>query len=390
MLLTLLYLSISLLSGLSIGVLWGWGWGGLVAGLLLFASWKIEKLLRVQIRIGQWSLAILAPVVWVLAGAFSIGQWLQATQIRERTPQIAPLTRDVEATANVDRSSMQVEKDKLTYTLTVRYREGLKIQIPKIEADPTFNGPFIMPNPPQILDYPPKDGVVVKRWILSLIAVAAGPLDTPSFEIRYRKDDQTHKVIVPRIAVEVGEIAKPAQLLANLKASKPPVLPEIPTNPYIWLWWLLLATSLALGVGVAIAISRRQAYQPPPLPPHKWFEQEFQKLQRQKLLAKAEYKAHYFALSEILRGYLERRFAFPALESTTEEICQWSKGQDLRSELALDLRKALQVMDSVKFGGYRPEYEENEDLTQRTCAIVEQTKLVTEPNNSRTQGNAAK
>lgn len=373
----LLSLFIALLMGIALSGLYGLWVGSLSAGVILVLTWFLEKLTGVRIRLGRWPLAIVAPLLWGITGGTYLAPWLQRGSSSHRTVQIAPLKQDVEVDAYVNHHRIQVEKDELLYTLTLRYRDGLKLRIPGITSDPTFNGPFIMPakKPPKIRSYKTAEGIVVKRWELTLVAVSTGPLNTPRFEILYFKDGKTHKVIVPRIAVEVGELKQPQQLLASLKPGKPPVLPEQPLEKIAWLWWAILAGTLLLGTGGVIWLSRQQGYQPPPLPPHEWFAREYNKLSLQKLLEKQEYKAHYFALSELFRGYLERRYNFPALESTTEEIFQWLRQQEgFSSDIGRDIRKILQSMETIKFAGHIPDQTESSDITDRIHSVVRRTR----------------
>lgn len=373
----LLSLLIALLMGIAFSALYGLWVGSLSAGVLLLLTWGLESWMGVKIRLGRWPLAILAPFLWGVTGGIYLTQWLQQDHLRHRAIHTTPLKQDVEVDAYVDRHHIQVEKDELIYTLTLRYRDGLKLRIPNITTDPTFNGPFIMPakKPPRIRFYKTPEGVAVKRWELTLIAVSTGPLNTPRFEILYFKGGKSYKVIVPRIAIEVGELNQPQQLLASLRAGKTPVLPETPLEQSAWLWWAVLAGALLLGVGGVVWLSRQQGYQPPPVPPHEWFTREYQKLAAQKLLEKQEYKAHYFALSELFRGYLERRYSFPALESTTEEIFQWLRQQEgFSAEIARDIRKVLQTMETIKFAGQIPERGESDDMADRIHSVVRRTR----------------
>lgn len=377
----LLSLFIALLIGASLSALYGLWVGGLAAGLLLILAWGAEKVFGVQIRLGRWPVAVLAPLLWGITGGVYLTQYLQQDKLRQRVVKVAPLKQEVEVDANVNTNRIQVEKDKLIYTLTIRYRDGLQLRIPKITAHPTFNGPFVMPakEPPRIRFYKTKQGLAVKRWKITLVAVSTGPLNTPRFVIRYTKKGKTYRVTVPRIAVEVGELKQPKHLLGSLRPSKIPILPDRPQAAQEWFWWAVMAGALLLGLGGLTWLSRRQGYQAPELPPHEWFTREYTRLMRYKLLEKQQYKAHYFGLSEAFRGYLERRFLFPALESTTEEIAQWSREQEkLGTEVTRDVRKVLQAMDTIKFAGYTPEDEEVKDIAERVHSVVRQTRTTLE------------
>lgn len=389
----LLSLFIVLLVGVALSGLYGITVGSIAAGVLLLLTWPLERLSGARIRLGRFPLAVVAPLVWGVTGGLWLAQTLQKDGVNKRTTVVAPLQQDVEVDAYVNKNQIQVEKDQLIYTLTLRYRQELKLKIPKITTHPIFNGPFVMPakTPPRIRFYKNKDGTAVRRWKITLVAVSSGPLNTPRFTIRYHKKGKPHKVIVPRIAVTVGELKQPKQLLGALKPSKGPVLPERPLDNTMWIWWAVLGGALFLGLGGVVWLSRTQGYVPPPLPPHEWFSREYNKLVLQKLLDKKEYKAHYFALSELFRGYLERRFEFPALESTAEEITHWTRNADeVSSEVTRDVRKIIQAMEGVKFAGLIPNDTESDDLNDRIHSVVRRTRAVEDVNSSQRDSESNK
>lgn len=357
--------------------------GGLVGGLLLLATYPLERWLDLPQRIAGWPLALLAPLAWGLTGGFVAMQMWRVQAPRTVTAQLQPLQRDLEAIASLRSTQgkevfhLKVEKDKVLYTLEVRYRKGLKPTIPAIAAHPTFHGPFIMPKPPKVRFFPAKKGIVIKRWELTLVPVLTGPLDTPRFVIKYRKKGKTKQVIVEPIAIEVSELGKPTQLLASLKAGKPPTLMERPTNPRQMLWWIGLGLGTLLFFLVLAWLQRSKQHVEEQLTAHEWVERELASLDAKGLLTKQEYKSHYFALSEIFRGYLERRFDFPALESTTEEIARWTKqtneGRALEKDVTRDIRQLLQWLDGVKFAGHTPEQDEQDDAQRRLQSVLRRT-----------------
>ena len=386
--LTILSLLIVVLMGLSLGAIFSIWIGGLAMGLLFLLTWPLERWLSLSLQLGQLRLLWLGPVVWMATGGLYLYTLFGTPALQQRRTNVAfkPMTQDVVATPNVifpKQSSgvLRVEKDTFTYELTLRYRKGVKLQIPKITAHPIFNGPFVMPadKPPKIRFHKSKDGIETKEWVITLVPVSTGPLHTPRFVIRYLKDGKWKKIVVARIAVDVSELGKPQQLLASLREMKPPTLPERPADQIPWLWISIFATLLIVSLGGSMLLRYQQQHAAPALPPHEWFEVEFDALNKQKLLKKQMFKVHYYALSEIFRGYLERRYTFPALESTTEEIIQWSKEHDmLEQDIYRDVRKSLQWMDSIKFAGHQPTDDEMGELEKRLHSIVRRTRQTAE------------
>ncbi|MCB9638889.1 MAG: hypothetical protein H6728_09105 [Myxococcales bacterium] len=373
---TLLYLAFVTLLGVSFGAIFAWWAGGAFASVALLLAFPLERALRLSLRIGRLPIAALIPLVWLGLIIGTGVQEAQQAQVTARKRKITPLRSPVEASAFVDRTTLRVEKDMLHYTVVIRHAKSIQLRLPKITEHPTFHGPLLMPadHPPKVTQDTSPEGIVTRRWVLTLMAVATGPLDTPKFTIRYQDKGKPHTVTIPSIAVEVSELEKPNKLLAALRPAKLPALPERPDTKIPW----PLVGGAGGGVLVLFLLGawlRQRSLRPePPMPPHEWFAQVFRSLQEQKLLEDGQEKAYYFALSELFRGFLERRFDFPALESTTEEIIQWAKTHDeLTQESYKDIRRLLQWMDQIKFAGAIGTAEEREDIDRRLHSVVRQT-----------------
>ncbi len=373
---TLFYLVFVSLLGVSFGAIFAWWAGGLFASVALLLALPLERALAVSLRFGKLPIAALIPLLWL---GLVVGTGIyeaQHAQVTARKRTEVPLRAPLEASAWVDRTTLRVEKDTLRYTVLLRYAKALKPRLPKITEHPTFHGTFLMPaeHPPKITQTPEADGTISHRWVITLMAVATGPLDTPRFTVHYNHGGKSHEVIIPSIAVEVTEIEKPNTLLAGLRPTKHPILPEKPETNVSWA--LLGGTGGGLLVLFLFGLWFRQRSQrpEPPRPPHEWFAQAFASLQAQKLLDEGKEKAYYFALSELFRGYLERRFDFPALESTTEEIVLWGKANDtLSQETYKDLRRLLQWMDQIKFAGATASPQEREEMDHRLHSVIRRT-----------------
>jgi hypothetical protein len=73
------------------------------------------------------------------------------------------------------------------------------------------------------------------------------------------------------------------------------------------------------------------------------------KLENMKLIQKGELKKHYSLLSEIFRKYIERQFAFPAMERTSEEISGELASLHVAEPMRNQIHAFLGHMDLVKF-----------------------------------------
>lgn len=107
--------------------------------------------------------------------------------------------------------------------------------------------------------------------------------------------------------------------------------------------------------------------------PHVWAEKELRKLDAEKLWQKDEIKLYYSRLTDILRLYLEYRFALPAMENTTEEIRKQVMMADIPAAQSNHLFGILELADRVKFAKGRPGPEQFTRSMQESLAFVAAT-----------------
>lgn len=163
---------------------------------------------------------------------------------------------------------------------------------------------------------------------------------------------------------------------AELKDIAPPA--PIETR---WRWGriaLTLATLAVLAAGVALWIRRPRReiapvpVLPPSIPPEEAALAALRELERESLAARGLMKEHYARLSLVLRGYLERRFRFPAVESTTDEIRERvSRSALLGDEESRTLFALFDEADLVKFARHDPGPEAAADALGRGRGLVE-------------------
>lgn len=138
---------------------------------------------------------------------------------------------------------------------------------------------------------------------------------------------------------------------------------------------------ILLLIGLYMFIRRLQKGKPeqeaefiPSRPPHAVALEKLLLLQQEKPWEKGAVKLYYSDISTILREFIERRFGFPALESTTYEIRRKFKGTPWK-KLDLDsLFKVLETADLVKFAKGIPDQATHEAVLQKAFAFVEEAK----------------
>ncbi len=136
----------------------------------------------------------------------------------------------------------------------------------------------------------------------------------------------------------------------------------------------LLAALVAFAVRALIRRARRPTPPPPPVPPHERALRELETLRAKGWMERGEAEPFYVALSDIVRRYLEGRFALRAPELTTEEFIREAAVhtalQDAHRKLVSDF---LVQSDLVKFARHRPERAAMEDGHASAVRLVRET-----------------
>ena len=101
------------------------------------------------------------------------------------------------------------------------------------------------------------------------------------------------------------------------------------------------------------------------------------KTEEEKLWQQGFFKKYHSMVSEIIRTYIEQRFAIQALEYTTDETLEQLRGNLINDEAKEKLRSLLQLADMVKFAKLQPIAPENEQAISNAYDFVALTKPVT-------------
>lgn len=124
-----------------------------------------------------------------------------------------------------------------------------------------------------------------------------------------------------------------------------------------WLVVGILFVVLLTGL-VLFILNRRRRKKPVKrivLPPHLEALERLEALDKKSYLKEGAYKAYYSELTDILRYYFERRYAFQAMELTSGQILAHLKHYtDLPKELYAGLKQFLKTADLVKFAKMTP------------------------------------
>jgi hypothetical protein len=315
----------------------------------------------------------------------------------------------VEAAASVDRSDVAFG-DELTLTLEVRADPALALELPHVGA---FEG-FRTVDQGQSPAGGDAAARVERRWY-RLRAERAGTATLPALTVRYRapaagagpppaggdaqgvadasdgaraagRDDGAGWSTVETTPIDVevrsllsaaGSSGEPPQI-RDLK----PLLPVERPRPWLWVA-LAIVTVAAAAAAVAWALRRRRvepaAPLVPPVPAHEVALGALERLAAMELADDESLRRFYFAVSEVVRAYVEGRFGLNATDLTTEEILASLDRLALGESAAVALRSLLRDTDRVKFAKHRAERAEARGILERARGFVEDTRPVAEP-----------
>lgn len=206
----------------------------------------------------------------------------------------------------------------------------------------------------------------------SITAYAVGKHVIPEIAVRYRqkgKKDWLEKKTKP-IEISVITILPQDRAVTDIKDIKGPLY----FKEFNWtLLWIFLA--VLCGIGAFILLRKRMIRTPPKLP-HEIAIEELEAI-KGAYLKGGDIKEYYVGVSDCVRRYVERVFAFKAPEMTTEEFLNSLKDSAKLNIGQKDLLKIfLNACDLVKFAKYAPTTAEAQDVFTSAVKFIEETMNV--------------
>jgi len=167
----------------------------------------------------------------------------------------------------------------------------------------------------------------------------------------------------------------------TIKPIKGPI--EAPYTLVELMPWIISAVIFFLLVtGVIFYVRRRKQKAPvfrarpkPKQPPHQIALQGLDKLKAEKLWQKGFIKDYHTRLTDILREYIENRYAIRAVELTTHEIILSIKGVQIVKDEQEKLGQMLELADLVKFAKFKPLPSEHDQGLTSAYGFVNNTKV---------------
>ncbi|PIQ97413.1 MAG: hypothetical protein COV67_04290 [Nitrospinae bacterium CG11_big_fil_rev_8_21_14_0_20_56_8] len=276
--------------------------------------------------------------------------------------------------------------DVITWTITVRHDEDIRLKPPHLDPVPGFETLESGYLPPQT-----GENKIATVFQVKLFAEKVGSFTLPALPIPFEARGPAGssgtapipgEIHSPEARVEIQSVLRLQGEPQDIRDLKPVV--EFGRN---WLAYLLLA---ALAGAVVVAVYRLWKKRSPrgtaespaplaaPLSPRERALREIEALKARQWMESGRTQDHFFELSEIFRRYLENQFHFPAPEWTTEEISSHFDTWDgIPEEWTKSARGIMSKMDLVKFA--RVAVDSDEEVLRGLVGFIEGTGAVPGP-----------
>jgi hypothetical protein len=293
------------------------------------------------------------------------------------TPGEKETVPPVEVKAEVDKATATTG-DLIRYTLSATSNPSVRVELPEMGSriaglrilDMGQKGPE------------EKEGRThVEKWYQLKADLIGSYIIPGAVFLSYDDKGEKKEHKTAQIFIEVTSVIEDKAAATDIKEIKP--LETIKRDyTAIALFSLAGAALLALILGGIFwyRFKYKKAKVTPPRPAHELAFEELEGLRKEGLIEKGIYKEHYFKFSEIFRRYLERRFHFPAVEQTTEEILPAISGlTGFEERVRSGARSLLFQADLVKFARHTPTNQEVDQEYRQAVSFINETKEVPLP-----------
>lgn len=214
------------------------------------------------------------------------------------------------------------------------------------------------------------------RWAqrVRLEPLAPGKHEVRLEPLHYREGEGEWSVVTWKpVPVHVTSRVKDADVgaLRDITA-----IEELPPRPSRAAWWAGALGCLGVGAlaGAGYWLWRRHAGARTFLSPAQWAERELDRLAALKLPERGAVERYHTLLSNVVRGYLEKRFHLPARRQTTPEfLAAVARSPELAPPQRAFLDDFLRRCDLAKFAGVAPSPEACMALAKAARRFVHET-----------------
>lgn len=291
--------------------------------------------------------------IW--APSLAVALWCSAARAQSPDPVVIPEPPpDAPSVTTVPSTREVMLGEQFFLFVSVTHPKGMQVNLPaSLDLGPAFDE---VDRTDHRIQNP--DGTFTHEFEVALMAFDVGELKIPSLQVTYAAAGKVSEVPTKPVSLRVISFIGDGE--ETLRDIAPPVDVTRSDFTLVWIGTGVLSVILViLLVWLIIRMARtprvarrtRAAAMHIRLPPHEEALARLDQLEGSGKLDAGDLKPAYHALSEIIRDYLGRVFAFSALDLTTLEIrneLSARPGGDPVEEL---VREWLEECDLVKFAG---------------------------------------
>jgi hypothetical protein len=232
-----------------------------------------------------------------------------------------------------------------------------------------------------IEDYPidTLENKLSKKWDLSIyypgayqVAGFSVVVQNENGSVDTLKSFDPVTVFVKTVAVDTSKAFKPLKVPKSI----PYPFKEVIKKYFPYVLGLIALIVLFFYLGYRYKNRDKPKYVKPktPLDFYKEAIDKLKQIDQQKLWQSGQTKEYYLEISEALRLYIDGRYEFNAMESTTDEIIEELKSKGENKGLTKKLKEVLQQCDLAKFAKFQPLGDENMRMMKISQNFVAHTK----------------
>ena len=174
---------------------------------------------------------------------------------------------------------------------------------------------------------------------------------------------------------DTASVTLASVLPASMQDIHPLAAAEAFPNHLLWIIpvaLVVLAALALLGRRLYRRLRRIQTLAEAPLPPWEEALAALEAMPWREWLAAGQVKRYYYALSQVLKRYIERRFGFDAVEQTTTEILLSMRTH--RTPMRDEIARFFSRYDIVKYAKWEPPTDEAESAIAQVREFVVKTR----------------
>jgi hypothetical protein len=277
--------------------------------------------------------------------------------------------------AKVERGQVAIRlTDSLPLTLTVEGSDALKVKPSTIKASEAIK---VRSRSAPLLSAAGKDRL---RWhqtfLLEPLVPGNHTIQVDSLEYRDQPGNWTSvkwQPVAVQVTTQIKAVDAKVEHIRDITNIEE--LPERP-SPWRWLAWSLAGVAGAvLVLFIVRQIRKRRQHRTVALTPQQWAVRELERIVALNLPARGEVERFHTMLSNVVRRYLEKRFALPARRQTTPEfLAAMPNAPQLSAALQNRMHAFLERCDLAKFA--------RAPVSNEECALTaDMVRKILEENN---------